>query len=46
MNVDNQYSIFNYNGKELINRKFNELYDVQFRPSNIKYEDRPPTPVK
>ncbi|CAD8082402.1 unnamed protein product [Paramecium primaurelia] len=46
MNVDNQYSLFDYHGKEIINRKFLELYDVQFRPSNIKFEERPPTPIK
>lgn len=46
MNVDNQYSVFDYYGTEVVNRKFNELYDVQFRPSTKVFAERGASPER
>lgn len=47
LRVDNHFKIFKYDG-DLINKfdfSHTELYDVIWRPSNIKFTDRPPSPT-
>jgi translation initiation factor 2A len=47
MNVDNAYSVFDYQGEELRTIQFEALYEVIIRPvSPGIYKDRSPSPSR